>query len=184
MNDIINKKFEKLFVVSFHEKKLIRTHPKTKHKYYYNCLCDCGNLKIIDRDNLLANHTKSCGCLKKKKGKNNPCWTGCGDLSGRFWADISNKALSRNLRFSITIEYAWALFEKQKRRCVFTGLELTMPISYGHHTASLDRIDNEIGYEENNVHWVHKDINWMKGTFTVDRFLELCNLVSRGNYVS
>lgn len=181
MNDIINKKFEKLLVISFHEKKLIRTYP-TRHKYYYNCLCDCGSFKIIDRDNLLSNHTKSCGCLKKKKGKNNPCWTGFEGISGRFWYSIKDKAESRKLSFNIYIEYAWKLYQNQNGKCAFTNLEISLTNNSTSRLASLDRIDNSVGYEIGNVHWVHKDINWMKGTYTAERFVELCNLVARGNY--
>lgn len=30
-----------------------------------------------------------------------------------------------------------------------------------------------------NVQWVHKDINWMKGRFPMPRFLELCTAVAK-----
>jgi len=45
-------------------------------------------------------------------------------------------------------------------------------------TASLDRINNDLGYIEGNVQWVHKDVNRMKWAFTQDRFLELCCLIT------
>lgn len=30
-------------------------------RIYYNCLCDCGNYKIIRGDSVVSGHTKSCG---------------------------------------------------------------------------------------------------------------------------
>ena len=30
----------------------------------YNCLCSCGNTKVINKSHLLSGQTKSCGCLR------------------------------------------------------------------------------------------------------------------------
>ncbi len=62
--------------------------------------------------------------------------------------------------------------------CALTDLPLNFHTK--HKNASLDRIDNTKGYTIDNIQWVHKDINWMKGTFTQDQFIELCGSV--GNY--
>jgi hypothetical protein len=45
------------------------------------------------------------------------------------------------------------------------------------NTASLDRIDNKIGYEVGNVHWVHKEVNMAKGSMSHGDFLSLCRCV-------
>jgi len=46
-----------------------------------------------------------------------------------------------------------------------------------------EAIDSAYGYVHDNVWWLHKDINRMKWTFTVDKFLELCKLIisNQGN---
>lgn len=44
-------------------------------------------------------------------------------------------------------------------------------------TFSLDRIDNNKGYEEDNVQFLHKNINYMKWTHNQDDFIELCRKV-------
>jgi hypothetical protein len=49
------------------------------------------------------------------------------------------------------------------------------------HTASLDRIDSSKGYCEDNVQWVHKDINRMKNTFDQDYFISLCKLIAENS---
>lgn len=56
--DIINKKFGRLTVISFYEKR--------NNRSYYNCLCECGNTKVVGRSALLAGDIISCGCLRKE----------------------------------------------------------------------------------------------------------------------
>ena len=41
---------------------------KDSHKFY-NCLCECGNTKVIEETNLKTGHTKSCGCLSFRYSK-------------------------------------------------------------------------------------------------------------------
>lgn len=177
VNDIINKQIDKLTVVKFLKKERYRN----RFNYFYECKCECGNTKIVSRLNLINSHTHSCGCLRKQHGNKNKCWIGCGEISGRTWSRIKRHSNGRNLSFSITIEEAWQLFLNQNRKCALTGQELTLTDTNGStkdKTASLDRIDNNKGYEIENIQWVHKDINWMKGQFDSDRFIELCKLVS------
>lgn len=42
---------------------------------------------------------------------------------------------------------------------------------------SLDRINNDKGYVRDNVQWVHKDINFMKGKLTNETFLKWIEVV-------
>ncbi len=53
--DITGQKFGRLFIVSF-------SHVKSR-KAYFNCLCDCGQSKIIAGGDIKGGNTKSCGCL-------------------------------------------------------------------------------------------------------------------------
>jgi hypothetical protein len=49
-------------------------------------------------------------------------------------------------------------------------------------TASIDRIDSNLGYTESNVVWVHKDVNIMKNNFTKEYFLMMCQKVTETNH--
>lgn len=60
-------------------------HHRKHGKIYVNCLCDCGNKKIISMDSLRRGVTKSCGCLNKellskrlkgRTGKKSHVWDG------------------------------------------------------------------------------------------------------------
>ena len=57
-NDLTNKKFNRLLV--------IEKVASINHRSAYNCLCDCGNMKIVKAENLKSNDTKSCGCLNNE----------------------------------------------------------------------------------------------------------------------
>lgn len=43
------------------------TRIKQKHAYW-SCLCACGNSVTVDGLKLRSNHTRSCGCLRRKHG--------------------------------------------------------------------------------------------------------------------
>lgn len=73
-------------------------------------------------------------------------------------------------------------------RCAISGLFINGARSrirhhstYKEQTASLDRIDNTKGYIENNVQWIHKDINYMKQDFSMKQFLEYCETITKYN---
>ena len=99
-----------------------------------------------------------------------------------FFRVLSNKReRKQNIRtkvpVEISIEYAWELFLKQNKRCSLSGQILTIGTNR-YNTASIDRIDSSKGYVEENIQWVHKDINFMKRTYSQEYFIKMCNLVS------
>jgi hypothetical protein len=98
---------------------------------------------------------------------------------GKYWSSLKHGAMGRNLEFSIDIEYAWKLFLSQHRLCSYTGEELTFSRNTDKmkQTASLDRLDSDKGYIENNVHWIHKDINFLKRSISHIEFLNICNKI-------
>ena len=173
VDDIIGNKIGELTVTNKKERK--------NGRWWYECVCSCGNKKQIIRNNLISNHTKSCGCLKNRHSSSKKGWSGFGEISGRTWYLIKQKSEQRNIKFDISIEYAWDLFEKQNRKCAYSGMELSMVSrkkKYSEKTASLDRINNELGYIVGNVHWVHKHVNIMKHKHDECYFLSLCKLIT------
>jgi hypothetical protein len=53
VTDLTGQRFGRLLVVGY------------KHSRYWNCLCDCGNIKTVRADALKEGKTKSCGCISK-----------------------------------------------------------------------------------------------------------------------
>lgn len=59
MEDLTGKRFGRLVV----ERKIPR---KIRGRVFWECKCDCGNVKTVESGNLKNGHTKSCGCLSKE----------------------------------------------------------------------------------------------------------------------
>lgn len=57
LKELIGKKFGKLTIIDVAYCK--------EYRVYLKCKCDCGNEKIILRENIERGLTKSCGCYKK-----------------------------------------------------------------------------------------------------------------------
>ncbi len=152
----------------------------------WRCICECGNVKDVYSTHLIQGNSKACQkCYPK--GVNHHQWKGFGNISGDYWNSIQrgafgNKGRRKAVDFSITIEYAWNLFLKQNKKCALSGLDLNINYNEScNHTASLDRIDSNLGYIEGNVQWVHKDINMMKRTYDQDYFITMCKLIAEKN---
>lgn len=187
--DILGMRHGQLVVQAF-----LRTEPYVsdagrfyRYDYIYLCTCDCGKTVEIKRVRLMKDlSVRSCGCIKVQNlsKQANPYWQGSGCISGAMWYAIRHNARVRNIPFEVTIEQAWTLFEQQEQRCGLTGVPIIISprtssaMSTSTTTASIDRIDNERGYIANNIQWVHRDINQMKGVFTTSRFLEICRAVT------
>lgn len=62
LHDLVGQKFNMLLVESF-------SHLDKAHRPYWNCRCDCGEMKTVYEYNLRSGNTKSCGCLRVKRGK-------------------------------------------------------------------------------------------------------------------
>ena len=82
--------------------------------------------------------------------------------------------------FCLTIEYAWQVFIKQKRKCALSGADLKFNsrCRVRDGNASLDRIDSTKGYVVGNVQWVHKLVNVMKQDMTDAEFIGWCNQIT------
>ena len=145
-------------------------------------------------EHLKSENSKSCGGCSIRSQYNHHQWKGFGEISSSFWTSIKrgaagNKGRRTIMPFEITIEYAWEICLKQNKKCILTGLDLVFAFRnqrYGRdksniHTASLDRIDSSKGYIENNVQWVHKDINMMKRTYDQEYYIKMFKLVALKN---
>lgn len=148
-----------------------------------NCACDCGGQKDVLTASLLRGSTGSCGCDKsryvKTTGDRNVGFKGHREIRSHFWRGYKQGALDRGLPFEISMEYAWALFEAQRRCCALTGEPIVFGVSRLNSltTASIDRIDNLLGYVEGNVQWVHKRVNVMRHMNSVPDFINWCRKV-------
>lgn len=171
--DLIGKRFGKLTVID--------RDKSTTQGVIWVCLCDCDTITMSAAGALNAGQRVSCGCIHL--GKNSHKYTGYMDIGGSYWKSIQINAKKRNIAFSISVEEAWKKYESQNRKCVLSGLDIFLSSSYTYkaknQTASLDRIDNNLGYTSRNIQWLHKDVNRMKNVHDQEYFVHLCDLISR-----
>lgn len=104
-----------------------------------------------------------------------------GPIRASWINKVRVSAETRGLTWSLDDDFLVALYERQGGRCALTGWEIGWADVGQVHTASLDRIDSDRGYEPGNVQFVHADVNMMKQAFPLDRFLEVCRAVTRSS---
>lgn len=159
---------------------VLRRLPSSNSATRWLCECECGNFTATLGGNLRSGTSKSCGCIRYKKGAQSHHWKGCGELTGRHWAIIKANAKKRGIDFDLDIQQGWDLYLLQQGRCALTGwaLLLQAPVITD-ITASLDRIDSKAGYVDGNVQWVHKDVNLSKNIHPQEYFIQLCTAVAQ-----
>lgn len=164
--DLTNQKFGKLIVLSRKEGK-DKSHP------IWECKCECGVICSVTTSDLSRRITcPECG--HKRGGRS--LWKGAGEISGKFWSQVTYGAKARSITVSVTPSQAWDLYLKQNKCCALSGVPIQIQRD-NKNTASLDRIDSSKGYSIDNVQWVHKEINIMKMAMSVADFTAWCKLV-------
>lgn len=89
----------------------------------------------------------------------------------------------RDQECTITLEELKDLWDEQNGTCPFTGWKLINPSSTSWNaellpnTASLDRINNEIGYVKGNVRFVAVMANFSRNKFSDEDVLNFCKAV-------
>ncbi len=63
-HSLVDKKFGYLRVLNYSHSKRYRNSLNT----FWNCICDCGITKLVDRCNLVTGHIQSCGCKRYIEG--------------------------------------------------------------------------------------------------------------------
>ena len=157
MSKIINE--YDLVGLNFGKLTVLECLGKTGKYYYYNCICECGNIKSIERINLMSGHTTSCGCFIKEKNISRCTTHGCAGeelktSEYRIWNHIKERCNNpKDKRYSdwggrgITICDEW------------TNSFDTFLFDMGTRPSpkhSIDRIDNNKGYYKENCKWSTK----------------------------
>ena len=146
-------------------------------KRYYKHCPECGVVcSYLRRNYAIESYLlkKICKACSNKKTEN--CHRGMyEDLIRISWfKKFKMSAELRGLDWNIKIEDIYNLYINQKGKCALSGIEINW-LTTGHkHTASIDRIDSEVGYELKNIQLVHKDVNMMKGKFDQKYFTDIC----------
>lgn len=157
----------------------IRVVRKGYQEIHYLCLCSCGETISVHGYALRKHRSTNCGCsLRGRVRGEHPTWKGHEEISAKMFGTIRRGATQRGLSFNVSIEFLWKKYLAQDRKCSLSGIPIVFGTSKTMTSASLDRIDSNRGYEEENVQWVHKDLNLMKMHLNQDYFIEMCRKVA------
>jgi hypothetical protein len=149
---LVGQKFGFLTVIKFKEKK-------SKH-VKWDCLCICGNSKVVGSRELLARDAVTCGCKLHFSIKGLCNWNPASKLSqgesgfNVLYNSYKNNAKNRNLVFELTKEQFKIL---NKQNCFYCGKIPSSITKTGTDHSSyvyngIDRKDNSKGYTiENSV---------------------------------
>lgn len=147
---------------------------------------------------LLPKSERLCAICRTKKQKNRYCGIRCIDChlarrkqmrretprSLRQWVgEITNTARHRSPKPSnLTTDYMIRLWNKQKGKCFYSGLELIQPV-YGAGriplSPSIDRVNPGQGYVKGNVVWAAWICNVGKSDLLAHEYFTVCVAVAQ-----
>lgn len=152
------RKSEELVGKKINNLEILKYIYEGRHKEYFICKCNCGNIKKIYADSVRYNRTKSCGCLVKKGNKEKPRnikHNMTNTRLCRIWYGMRDRCYNKNnLQYylwggkGIKICKEWA----NKKQGFKNFYEWAMKNGYKDNL-SIDRIDGNKDYEPSNCRW-------------------------------
>lgn len=144
--------------------------PKEGSRWYVRC--DCGNEKIVSGGSLQQGASQSCGCLNKERTSESRRLKTGNAARNRVLKIYKDDANARHFSWNISDSQFDPLVLSP---CHYCGRSPGRIVTWGRGVFvcnGIDRLDSRVGYEENNVVPCCEICNRMKGTLTLEKFLE------------
>ena len=162
-DDLTGRQFGLWTVISRSDDKSIATNYHT----LWLCKCTCERIHSVERCNLIRGNSKGCWICRRNVIE-------CNKFPKVWYRKLLEQAKQRGHYFEISEDELWQVWELQKGICSLSGLKIEITNALKTTTASVDRIDNSLGYIIGNVWFIHKHLNMMKYRYDLNYFTEMC----------
>lgn len=172
ISELTGQRFGKLVVLELSETK--------KGKSWWKCICDCGQFCYRMAATLQRGFNSNCGCLKTGPRKD-PREMGLNQLIQTY----KENARQRGHEYSLSKE---KFNELISNNCHYCGISPSKKFSARYGWADItyngiDRMNNEIGYIEENCVTCCTDCNYLKNKRNYKEFLDKIKLIARKHNV-
>lgn len=145
-----------------------------RSKIVFLCQCEvCKTEHSVKSDIFRLGETSCPSCRKNSKMHFVTKFSKPTNID-RYYSTIKTRSNKNNLEFDITKESIIGLLIDQDYKCKLSN----QTIGFDDGSASLDRIDSEKGYTQENIQWLHRNINYMKNTMPEGMFITWCSFVT------
>jgi hypothetical protein len=175
--DLIGLRYNMLIVVEKLPSRAYGGKNKYHKKRMWLCICDCGNTTEANTGSLTSNSKKSCGCLTSTKSAENSIKSrhkiAKEDAGFRsVYSTYKQNSMHRKLNFNIDFDYAINIMKSNCHYCGATPSNIHMKSYYNVKYNGIDRVDNSVGYEKNNIVSCCKMCNISKNNNSEEYFLD------------
>lgn len=145
----VGSRFGRLVVIGSYNKN------DSRHKFY-KCLCDCGNIRIVQDSHLKTGNTKSCGCYRKEDAsKKFTKHNKSADKLYGVWQTMKQRCYNKNNK-SYNNYGGRGIIVYSEWKNEFMNF-YNWAINNGYDSGlTLDRINVNGNYEPNNCRWVNQ----------------------------
>lgn len=169
--DLTNQKNNLLTAISKLEKN---------NRWYWECLCDCGNTTTIREDFFISGKTKSCGCIGSRNSIYKLNQKSPGESAhNSHYRSYKNTAKRRNIEFLLNNNEFLTLTSNNCFYCDSNPTELCYnKHSHGIALANgIDRIDSAKSYSIDNCVTCCKNCNFAKASLSQENFFNLIKTI-------
>ena len=104
-------------------------------------------------------------------GFKNGNYKGTQNVSGDYYGNLRRRSKNYGVELALSIDDLQAIYDSQAGKCAYTGEDLG-------DQASLDRIDPNYGYVQENVQWVLTEVNLMKRLMSDEEFVAMAKKIA------